>query len=693
LNTVIVAITPNSELVRALSVNREKISRSLLESVRLYPRWQAAVEKEDINTFVKRELTVFVDYLIKAFKEGNKDYLLLYAGEKLKQRYDKNIDQELLAEIFSKELALSRKSFSDNLAGEVSQSALSMLDEALGSIEQTLILQTRKTLKILWVADCMYLDIQAFLAPKVAEMQVSLDITLVTTKNPVARRQELQKLAAETKFDIVFYSPISYEFNLDFAQFQNAKAVLTNSFNKQLAIINTLHEIELTLNCIVENVECDVFVHNTANLIRSENTLKSRAKFYATSLARHRARDAINARIMDLIERLNQTAFGSVCLIDEMQVVESEGEWEASQYFHMLALQHPAKLGASLANVYADIIFVESYLKSIKLIVTDLDNTLWDGIIGEGDVRHYHHRQRTLRVLKEKGLLLAVNSKNDVKNVHWHGAQLNESDFVSTQINWDPKPSNMARIQKELNLKFGNFLFLDDRAEERELVQIAFPDVLCLDAELQETWGRLSTWARIAKNTGQLDRTQMYAERAARENFSSVGIDPDALMAQLGLVVRVRETQKDELPRVTELINRTNQFNCCNSRVSFRDVQNWGQCNNWKIYIADVKDRFGEMGIVSVLVAHSNKQIIDIEAFVLSCRVFGYGIEGAVLKRLADDHKEFAVRGKIVKTPINQPCHNVFNDHGFTAQEADTWLLQPHSAIALKPWLNVSAYK
>jgi FkbH-like protein len=682
-------IEKDIHLARALISKREEIARGLIKCISLYPRWKTVVETEEVDTLIARELVVFVDYMAKAFKDGDTDYLSLYAGEKLKQRYDKNIDQELLAKIFARDLADSRQVFCTNIANDVGTQSLSSLENALNYVEMTLTSSAVKRLKVLWIADCIYLDIQAFLLQKIASIKVELDVTLVTTKNPVARRQEIQKLAENNKFDLVFYSPLSYELNLDFAQFQNASAVLKNTFDKQLAKNNAIQDINLTLGCIVANVECDVFVHNTANLVRSENTFKARAKLYFTSKARQQARDAINIQILNLVEQFDQTAFGSVCLIDEMQLVKNVGEWEASQFFHKSPLQHPAKLGALLADVYADIIFVEAYLKPIKLIVADLDNTLWDGVIGEGDVTHYIDRQRTLRHLKEKGLLLSINSKNDVKNVHWDGGLLNDSDFVSKQINWDSKPNNMIRIQKELNLKFPNFLFLDDRAQEREMVQLSIPEILCLDAESTDVWRRLSVWANIAKNPGELDRTQMYLERTAREDFANNTVDTDSLMTQLELKVRIHEARKEELPRVAELINRTNQFNCCDSRTTFREIQNQSQDNKWKIYVADAKDRFGEMGIVSVLVASVTEEIINIDSFVLSCRVFGYGVETAVLKHLVDKHSEFSIRGRIVETSVNEPCRNVFKEHGFVNEDRNLWLLKPKSEISMKPWLTV----
>lgn len=680
----------NRELARSLLSKKSAIAHGLVESICLYPRWKIVVESADIDTFVKNNLVVFVDYLSKAFEEGNENYLALYAGEKLKLRHDKNIDPKVLKDIFAAELVMSRNVFCSNVADVISAPALDVLAVTLTNLEKTLIPQATKSLSVLWVADCIYLDIQAFLLQKMADMQITLDVTLVTTKNSVARRHEIQKLASEKSFDVVFYSPLSYEFNPDFAQFQSASSILKGKFNKQKAIESAIQDVSTTFACIVDNVECDVFVHNTSNLVRSENSLKDRAKLLMTSRARKLSRDALNAHIAMLIEQSNQAAFGSVRLIDEMQFVEKIGEWQASQYFHKSSLQHPAKLGSLLADLYADIIFVEARLKPIKVIVADLDNTLWNGTIGEGEVVHYHDRQDILRVLREKGILLAINSKNDVRNIHWRGATLNESDFVSQQINWDPKPQNMLHIQKDLNLNFRNFLFLDDRVEEREMVRMSIPDILSLDAESEDMWRRLALWANIVKNSGELDRTQMYKQRTEREKLSSIEVDADALMAQLDLEVRVYEAQQAELPRVTELINRTSQFNCCDSRVSFREIRDRSQDSSWKIYVADAKDRFGEMGIVSVLVARTANGIVDIEAFVLSCRVFGYGMETAVLKRLADDHKELPIRGRIVETPVNDPCRSVFREHGFTDEGGNVWLLKPKSEITLKPWLRMA---
>ena len=111
----------------------------------------------------------------------------------------------------------------------------------------------------------------------------------------------------------------------------------------------------------------------------------------------------------------------------------------------------------------------------------DLDNTLWKGEIGEGPIKHFIEPQKTLKELRRKGVLLTVNSKNDARNVHWNGAVLNQDDFVNLQINWDSKVANMRQIQQALNLKFKDFVFIDDRADQRLMVSEAIPEIHVLD--------------------------------------------------------------------------------------------------------------------------------------------------------------------------------------------------------------------
>ena len=208
------------------------------------------------------------------------------------------------------------------------------------------------------------------------------------------------------------------------------------------------------------------------------------------------------------------------------------------------AQDHPiGLLCAVLAPQYADAIAVHAKLEGRKVLVCDLDNTLWDGVIGEGEMRHRHDRQSILRDLKAKGVVLAINSKNDPARVHWDGGLLGPEDFVHSEISWNPKVVGMGRIRDALNLKVGDFVFIDDREDERALMAEAFSGLTVLDATLERCWRLLAQWARVLPPS-EMDRTAFYRTRAAREKaiaaVAAEQVDESQLYAGLGLRASIR---------------------------------------------------------------------------------------------------------------------------------------------------------
>jgi FkbH-like protein len=184
-----------------------------------------------------------------------------------------------------------------------------------------------------------------------------------------------------------------------------------------------------------------------------------------------------------------------------------------------------------------------------------------------------------IRRLRERGIVLAVCSKNNATNVRWEEAVLGEDDFACTQINWDSKALNLNRIQNALNLKTKDFVFIDDRPDEWELVASAISDVFVMDATADRTWRQLDLWSRLLPSRDDLDRTKLYQERSRRQafldNLKSTAEDEGKALAQLGVRVHVRDVKEADVPRVVELINRTNQFNLCGSRTTPREAAAW----------------------------------------------------------------------------------------------------------------------
>ncbi len=285
------------------------------------------------------------------------------------------------------------------------------------------------------------------------------------------------------------------------------------------------------------------------------------------------------------------------------------GEHDLGRMFYDSDLQHPAAMGKWIAEQYRDVLAVHAHLMKKKLVVCDLDNTLWKGVIGEGAVEHYADKQRILKSLIAKGVVLAINSKNDPKNVKWDGGVLCADDFVCSQINWENKVGNLKRIAEYLNLKSKDFVFIDDRADEREMVNMAMPEVFTLDATADRSWRLLDLWSQYLVGPG---RNRPHAVLQAEGTARQFPARPDRRRR------RPRQScsrnwassspcvtpKSPDFKRVAEFINRTNQFNTCGSRTSLREVTDWLAVGNRRILVVDCGDKFGSMGTICIAIIH-----------------------------------------------------------------------------------------
>jgi FkbH-like protein len=249
-----------------------------------------------------------------------------------------------------------------------------------------------------------------------------------------------------------------------------------------------------------------------------------------------------------------------------------------------------------------------------------------------------------------------------------------------------------------LNLKLKDFAFIDDRADQRELVREALPEVWVLDATSPRVPEQLALWAAALSDHPEMDRTQQYRQRERRESFLSGGAaaaeDPGAAFSKLEIRVEIREAKAAELKRVAELINRTNQFNLAGSRTTLKELRDWQAAPGRRIVVVDARDKFGPMGLICVLLLDPTGPALAIPVFVLSCRVFGYAIEDAALnavKRLARagaGNGPMAIRGAFKETPHNEPCRAMYPKNGF-ARDGDVWVLAAVDAPPDPAWLTV----
>lgn len=283
-----------------------------------------------------------------------------------------------------------------------------------------------------------------------------------------------------------------------------------------------------------------------------------------------------------------------------------------------------------------------------KCIITDLDNTLWGGVIGEeganglqlGDstIGHiYLEIQKILLNYKNKGILLAAVSKNnsqDVMPVFSENKEmiLKKDDFVALKINWELKSKNIEEIAKEINLGLDSFVFLDDNPAERLEVAARLPMVEVIDfptdiSKLPAILKNIPAFKTISLTEEDKKRHEMYLQerkRSERQKQLSVG----DYLQELGIEIEVKKNDADSIERITQLINKTNQFNLRTQRYTKEQVEEMMRSDNHIISSAKVWDKFGELGLTGVIILEKKKEDdYFIDSFLMSCRILSREIE------------------------------------------------------------------
>jgi FkbH-like protein len=686
------------EVARVLRRHRWQVGEALLASIADWDKYSLTIpiDAEARREFVRLEMFSFVDYLATFIERGDTTYRDLYIGEKLKQCYDARDSSEVFLNRRKRVTDSDRAIFLAELRDVTSSVQLEQLAEALDEIHRIVTDPGKLRARVLLVGDCLLLDVLSFLVAPLLALGITLEPTFAASKDRPELERFLRGLESRV-FDLVFFSPFSYAFHAEYSELLYARSALADESRLRALLESTQSDTLATLCLLGELFEAPILVHNSANVRRHDGTLRDRVKNLLTARSRRSARQAINTWLSARLEELNSRS-GHYVLLDEASLLERNSEHQLGRVIHDSALQHPALFGRAVSELYQDTIIAQLLLAKKKVVACDLDHTLWSGIIGEGRVSHFHDRQKTLRSLRKKGMLLAVVSKNDRRNVQWTAADLSEDDFVSVQINWNSKVSNLRRIAHQLNLNLKDFVFIDDRADERAMVAETFPEILTLDAESPDVWQRLALLAKLLPEPDEFDRTLTYKQNEKRRQFledpGREAAETRQLYCQINLKMTIRSARLKDLKRLAELINRTNQFNMRGSRTSLKELTSWYKSPYHSIVVVEATDKFGSMGVVSVAVTRETPEKVEILVFVLSCRVFGYGIERALLNfiRRSAGHRDGS-RGKPLlghykETTYNQPCRNLYPESGFVWED-DAWVYRSGPDPADPDWLSV----
>ncbi len=347
--------------------------------------------------------------------------------------------------------------------------------------------------------------------------------------------------------------------------------------------------------------------------------------------------------------------------------------------------------------------------RAAKCVVVDLDNTLWGGVVGDDGAAALHLGdgdpegeafvafQRYLRSLKDRGLMLAVCSKNDEAQARTPFEQrpemvLRPDDFVAFVANWRPKSDNLRAIAAGLNIGLDAMVFVDDNPAEREQVRQALPEV-----RVVEMGDDPAGYVRALDRTGWLDvvtlsaedagRTAMYAADAARRAEQATVADYDAYLRSLDQRAIIAPFQERHLDRITQLTNKTNQFNLTTLRLSRSELAAMMTSADHLTATVRLTDRFGDNGLISVLAARTKGDDLHVELWLMSCRVLNRGVEQLLMNHLAARAREAGCRtvhGRYVPTERNSLVKGHYEALGFAPRgERDGAL---HFTLALDAW-------
>lgn len=323
-----------------------------------------------------------------------------------------------------------------------------------------------------------------------------------------------------------------------------------------------------------------------------------------------------------------------------------------------------------------------------KCIAVDLDNTLWGGVVGEDGVEgivladhkegaRYQDAQRLLKRMKDQGVMLAILSKNnleDVAPVFSHPDMLlRREDFVAEAINWDPKSVNIRQMARDLNIGLDAFVFLDDNPAEREQMKAACPEVTVVDfpkdsALLPQTLQKVYDDCFLSLEvTGEdAQKTAMYRAENQRKAERTGAVSVEDYLRKLEMTMRIHRMLPEEEKRVVQLVNKTNQFNVTTRRYGEEEIRKLSEAGD--IVTVHMADKYGDQGLVAVLILTYEGEEARIDTFLMSCRVMGRNAENEIVARVKGYLKAKGVqivRAAYVKTAKNAPVQDLFDGLGF----------------------------
>lgn len=389
--------------------------------------------------------------------------------------------------------------------------------------------------------------------------------------------------------------------------------------------------------------------------------------------------------------QLSDAAGNDLSVVDCDRLAGSFGKsrWFDWRFWHMsrqaLSLDSLPMLASHTAAVMAADLGL-----SRKCLALDLDNTLWGGVIGEDglsgiklgptpDGEAFIHFQNYILQLKKRGIILAVCSKNNPEDARepflkHPEMRLKLDDFAVFIANWQPKSDNLREIARTLNIGLDAIVFADDNPAERQIIRQLVPQVhvLTLPTDPAGYTRALAECLALEPATFTAEdsqRAEQYQARTKIAELEASSTDIESFQRDLAMEASLRPFDEIDLPRIVQLIGKTNQFNLTTRRHTLADVQAMMADDRCVHFSLRLKDRFVDHGLVSLMIAMKHGHHLEIDTWLMSCRVIGRTVEATMLAhlcQLAADSGCSHLRGVYIPTAKNVLVQDLYKQFGFT---------------------------
>lgn len=488
----------------------------------------------------------------------------------------------------------------------------------------------------------------------------------------------------------IIYICINYRNIESLPNVRNSKDLNTQLLNYEYNKFETIWKtLESKFNCLI--------IQNNFDYPKNRNLGNMERTFHGGII---NFIDKLNARFSEYTE-VNKLFY--INDINYLSASIGLEKWEDLNmwygYKYAISFEAMPYLAKSVNNIIKAI-----YGKVKKGLVLDLDNTLWGGVIGDDGVNNlqigpetaigeaYSALQLYIRNLKERGITLAISSKND-ENIANEGLNhpnmiLKRDDFFSVKANWEPKFLNIEKIANEINIGIDSLVFLDDNPVEREIVEknlrgIAVPNIGEEIIKYIDHIDKNGYFEVVSISNEDIKRDEYYKKNEERKKLEYQFKDYNEFLTSLEMIANIQQLKPVYFDRIAQLTNKTNQFNLTTKRYSLAEIESIYNDENKVCIYGRLKDKFGDNGLISIIIGTIINEVLEVDLWIMSCRVLKRDMEKAMFDKLISICKDKNIRqikGFYFKTNKNAMVENHYLDLGFNlvkkSETESIWVLE-----------------